>query len=238
LTLVYVRKYDGNASNVSPAGAFSEVSTVTNGQRQRPSVWLTLSWILVPWLVLIGTSLWMADGRLSSLTSVLSRENVLGAATLAATASAVPIAFAIWGRRPWGVKAAEALGGQWESLMMACSAVLCLTAFFLVKGDVPFGVVANGVLAAALSGLVWLLGAVSERVPRNIFIGFRTRRTLSDDAAWKDANLRHGRRLRFASPVGLLGILIPPYGAVVAMLPAVVVGILFLLEDVRARSMQ
>lgn len=204
--------------------------------RQRPALWLTVLWFLVPWLTLLGTSQWVAVAESSSLAAVLRQQRTLGAAILALTASVVPIVFAVWGRRPWGRSAAEALGRYWEWLMMGCSFVLCLTVFFLVRADMPIDVVANAALAAAMSGLVWLLGAASERVPRNELIGFRTRRTLADDAAWKDANERHGRRLRLASPVGVLGAFLPPYGFFLPLLIAVVVGVLFLIEDVRAHS--
>jgi hypothetical protein len=45
-----------------------------------------------------------------------------------------------------------------------------------------------------------------RKIPRNIVYGFRTRKTLSDDALWYDANAHFGRGLLVTSIVSLVAV--------------------------------
>ena len=65
---------------------------------------------------------------------------------------------------------------------------------------------------------------ILQRVPRNAFYGFRTRKTLSSDAVWYPANVFAGQALALASvaAAGLVWLL--PAGAPEWMPAAVLVG--------------
>ena len=58
-------------------------------------------------------------------------------------------------------------------------------------------------LFAVLAIPLWL-----RKVPRNIVYGYRTRKTLSDDAVWYDANANFGRNLFIASVISIVIVLI------------------------------
>jgi uncharacterized membrane protein len=207
-----------------------------NLSKKRPSVWLAALCAVVPWLVLISgvaCAAW-ADG--STATAVLRRSSTGGAALLAALASAFAVAFAIWARSARGRSVAEALGAHCNWLMLGCSFVLWCAAFFMILDDGRLDTIGNASITASLVALMWLLGSASQRVPRNRLLGFRTRRTLADDATWRSVNTRHGGRLRAAAFFGMVGVITPPYGPLVALLPAVMVGLFFLAEEVRAAS--
>ena len=47
-----------------------------------------------------------------------------------------------------------------------------------------------------------------RKVPRNIIYGYRTRKTLSDDAIWYDANAHFGRGLLLASIISVIAVFI------------------------------
>lgn len=180
----------------------------------------------------------MRHDRLRRVATLMRRPSSAGAALLAALASAFAVALAVWGRSASGRIAAEALGTYCDLLLLGCSLVLCESIFFIILEDGRLGVLGNVTLTASLVWLVWLLGSASVRVPRNGLIGFRTRRTLADDATWRIVNAKHGRRLHRAAILGLAGVFTPPYGSLVALLPAVVVGLLFLAEETRTASPQ
>ena len=65
---------------------------------------------------------------------------------------------------------------------------------------------------------------ILRRVPRNVFYGFRTRKTLASDAVWYPANVFAGQALALASvaAAGLVWLL--PEGAPEWMPAAVLVG--------------
>ncbi len=47
-----------------------------------------------------------------------------------------------------------------------------------------------------------------RKVPRNIIYGYRTRKTLRDDAVWYDANAHFGRGLFIASIISVIAVFI------------------------------
>lgn len=47
-----------------------------------------------------------------------------------------------------------------------------------------------------------------RKVPRNIVYGYRTRKTLSDEAVWYDANAHFGRGLFIASIISVIAVFI------------------------------
>lgn len=93
-------------------------------------------------------------------------------------------------------------------------------------------------LVILISMLTWLLGAMSMQSPRNRLLGFRSLRTLTDDKTWVLVNRRFGRWLKILSPVSLIGLWAGRHGPLVAIIPAILVGIMFLLDEIvsQARS--
>jgi len=47
-----------------------------------------------------------------------------------------------------------------------------------------------------------------RKVPRNVLYGYRTRKTLTDDAIWYDANAHFGRGLFVASIISLAAVFV------------------------------
>jgi hypothetical protein len=142
--------------------------------------------------------------------------------------SAILVGLFIWGRTAEGTRVYGALGGLASWALMTSGVVFALT----ILGFLPQASKwAKPALTVAIVAMVWCLGALSMRAPRNRFLGFRTPRTLANETTWSRLNKRHGRRLKIASAAGLLGLFAGDFGPLVALLPALVVALGFLIDE-------
>ena len=109
--------------------------------------------------------------------------------------------------------------------------VVALTAFLFV---VHAGILAynlgyefpfTSVVVAAVSLLVYYVGAVLPRTERNWFVGIRTPWTLSSDAVWDRTHRLGGRLFRLAGLVGLAGVAFGEYAVYLLVVSVVTVAL-------------
>jgi len=62
--------------------------------------------------------------------------------------------------------------------------------------------------ACALLFAILAIPLMLRKVPRNIVYGYRTRKTLHDDAVWYEANAHFGRGLFIASVISVIAVFI------------------------------
>ena len=60
----------------------------------------------------------------------------------------------------------------------------------------------------ALLFVILAIPLMLRKVPRNVLYGYRTRKTLTDDAIWYDANAHFGRGLFVASIISLAAVFV------------------------------
>jgi uncharacterized membrane protein len=105
--------------------------------------------------------------------------------------------------------------------------VVALTAFLFV---VHAGILAfnlgyefpfTSLIVAAVSLLVYYVGAVLPRTERNWFMGIRTPWTLSSDAVWDRTHRLGGRLFKLAAVVGLVGVASGEYAVYLLVGPVV-----------------
>lgn len=89
--------------------------------------------------------------------------------------------------------------------------------------NLDYAVPIGQALVPALVALTFGLGALLERAERNWFVGIRTPWTLSDERVWDRTHERAGRLLKLLAPVGLVGLVAPSYGTLVAVAPLLAV---------------
>lgn len=165
----------------------------------------------------------------------VSLEALLDAFLLCLVGSIMLGSWTWWLQSARGNRTARALGSiRWIFSAYTSLIWSLLAVMVLLCGDQACDI-GQGLLVILLAGLVFLLGKMSMRVPMNRLIGFRSKRTLSDERTWLTANRKYGRLLCFSGFVSLLGLLAGPYGPVVALIPPLIVGIAFLIEDITHR---
>ncbi|WP_041375493.1 SdpI family protein [Polymorphum gilvum] len=153
---------------------------------------------------------------------------------LAATGIAIVVALRLWALR-LGRAAVAPVALRFDAMLVAIGLVFAASQYALAVGGGVWSAPAGRWTVIALALLVFCLGWVSAGIGRNRFVGFRTPRTLADDAAWRAANQRFGRALMLLSPASLLGLFAGGgWGPAIALLPAFVVAVAFLVSDRRA----
>ncbi|WP_050032553.1 SdpI family protein [Halorubrum halophilum] len=109
--------------------------------------------------------------------------------------------------------------------------VVVLTAFLFV---VHAGILAfnlgyefpfTSLLVAAVSLLVYYVGAVLPRTERNWFMGIRTPWTLSSDAVWDRTHRLGGRLFKLAAVVGVAGLAFGEYAVYLLVVSVVTVAL-------------
>lgn len=158
----------------------------------------------------------------------------VGAISMTAFALIIALLATLWTRAGQGQRVARRLGWRYCLLVLVgCAIPTTLAALFLFEGAQAISLAGTWAVVVELALLQFLSGLASSAAPRNTLLGFRTPQTLATDAAWTAANQRWGRRLMWASPLALLGVMTGVWAPIVAMLPGLLVGGAFLLTDSR-----
>lgn len=138
-----------------------------------------------------------------------------------------------WSRFGQGAKVARVLGWRYTFLIITSIAVTTTLTVLFLFAESEIGNTGIMILICEMALLQFVCGLASIIAPRNRLLGFRSPRTLLDDEAWRIANQRWGRLLMIVSPLALVGLVAGSAGLIVAMLPALIVGIAFLVSDWR-----
>lgn len=155
----------------------------------------------------------------------------MSAVLLFGLAQAVIWMSAKWTRAGIGLRVRAALAWRYPFLV----ATITLPLFTLGVLSIALGTAsmpaADLLVVIELALMQFAAGLACLRAPRNAILGFRTRRTLSNDAEWFTANRRWGWWLAALAPFALLASLLPEHGRLAALLPSAIAGIAFLISD-------
>lgn len=182
------------------------------------NVLLSLSFVL-PWAAFFATR---------------SRENeFLALVALSVLATLTTVGLYLWSRTVTGQLVATEIGILLGCFSLAVGGLFAICIMLLgLQGHEER--LTQG-LVILFGVLTWLLGAMSMQSPRNRLLGFRTLRTMKNDETWALVNRRFGRWLKILSPISLIGLWAGRHGPLVAILPAILVGVIFLLDELASQ---
>jgi len=102
--------------------------------------------------------------------------------------------------------------------------VYLLTLFFNLS-KLPLGFNFTQMMVPALGILFYYIGILTENARRNWFIGIRTPWTLSSEKVWNKTHKLGGKLFKIAGVIAFLGILLPPYAILFAVVPVLAVAL-------------
>jgi|AntRauMinimDraft_4_1070384.scaffolds.fasta_scaffold01644_3 uncharacterized membrane protein len=114
----------------------------------------------------------------------------------------------------------------YDWLVVAVTAFLFVVHAGILAFNLGYEFPFTSLLVAAVSLLVYSVGAVLPRTERNWFIGIRTPWTLSSDAVWDRTHRLGGRLFKLAALVGLGGLAFGEYAVYILVVPVVTVAVI------------
>jgi uncharacterized membrane protein len=112
--------------------------------------------------------------------------------------------------------------GYYDMMIAVMTALFAYIFLLTMMWSAGFSYNFSQALSPAFGLMFYFAGIMLEKSKRNWFIGIKTPWTISSDRVWDKTNKLGAKIFKISGALAFLGLIVPDYGLLVALVPAIV----------------